>query len=110
MLLTLVFTFSKWMPTNLPGGRAVTKSKQAKEELNYHKAVVSSDEDRTSIVRRQAKGKGPEGRSPFLRCSVAVLAVGLALVLQLLLVPWFGIDPDSSPFFGVDPDSSPFIM
>jgi PAS domain S-box-containing protein len=29
---------------------------------------------------------------------VAVVAVGLALLLQMLLVPWFGGDPNQSPF------------
>jgi K+-sensing histidine kinase KdpD len=33
-----------------------------------------------------------------LRCGVAVLAVELALVAQMLLVPWFGGDPDATPF------------
>src|ERR687886_1589703 len=37
-------------------------------------------------------------RPVLLRYGVAGLAVGLALVLQLLLVPWFGADPDASPF------------
>jgi hypothetical protein len=37
-------------------------------------------------------------RPVLLRYGVAVLAVGVALVLQLLLVPWFGGDPDASPF------------
>jgi PAS domain S-box-containing protein len=37
-------------------------------------------------------------RQILLRYGVAVLAVGLALVGQLLLVPWFGGDPDATPF------------
>ncbi len=35
---------------------------------------------------------------PWLNYGVAVLAVGLALLLQFVLVPLFGGDPDSSPF------------
>jgi K+-sensing histidine kinase KdpD len=37
-------------------------------------------------------------RPVLLRYGVAGLAVGLALVLQLLLVPWFRADPDATPF------------
>src|SRR3712207_3625664 len=37
-------------------------------------------------------------RPVLLRYGVAVLAVGLALVLQLLLVPWFGTGLDATPF------------
>jgi hypothetical protein len=37
-------------------------------------------------------------RPVMLRYGVAGLAVGLALVGQLLLVPWFGGDPDTTPF------------
>ena len=37
-------------------------------------------------------------RLAVLRYGVAVLAVGLALVLQLLLMPWFGASPDATPF------------
>ena len=37
-------------------------------------------------------------RPVLLRYGVAVLAVGVALVLQLLLVPWFGAGPDAAPF------------
>ena len=29
---------------------------------------------------------------------VAALATGLALVLQFMVIPWFGGDPNSSPF------------
>src|ERR671926_478487 len=51
-----------------------------------------------SIVRRQAIGRGPEGHSALLRYGVAVLVVGLAVVAQMLLIPWFGGDPDATPF------------
>jgi hypothetical protein len=37
-------------------------------------------------------------RPVLLRYGVPGLAVGLALVLQLLLVPWFGADPDTTSF------------
>ena len=37
-------------------------------------------------------------RPVLLRYGVAGLAVGLALVLQLLLVPWFGAGPDANLF------------
>ena len=37
-------------------------------------------------------------RPVLLRYGVPGLAVGLALVLQLLLVPWFGADPDTISF------------
>ena len=37
-------------------------------------------------------------RPGLLRYGIAGLAVGLALVVQLLLVPWFGGDPDANPF------------
>jgi signal transduction histidine kinase len=38
-------------------------------------------------------------RSPLLRYGVAVLTTGLALLLlQVLLIPWFGVEPDASPF------------
>jgi PAS domain S-box-containing protein len=35
---------------------------------------------------------------PWLNYGVAVLVVGLALLLQFVLIPLFGGDPDSSPF------------
>jgi PAS domain-containing protein len=37
-------------------------------------------------------------RSPLLRYGVAVLATGLALLLQVVLIPWFEVEPDASPF------------
>ena len=37
-------------------------------------------------------------RSPLLRYGGAVLIVGLALLLQIILIPWFGVEPDASPF------------
>ena len=37
-------------------------------------------------------------RSQAARYAAAVVAVGLALLLQMLLVPWFGGDPNQSPF------------
>src|SRR5215210_1153541 len=36
--------------------------------------------------------------SPTLRYGVALLAVGLGLLLQTLLIPLFGVRPDASPF------------
>src|SRR5688572_22992884 len=35
---------------------------------------------------------------PWLNYGVAVLVVGLALLLQFVLVPLFGGDPDNNPF------------
>ena len=37
-------------------------------------------------------------RSPLLLYGVAVLTAGLALLLQVVLIPWFGVEPDASPF------------
>ena len=39
-----------------------------------------------------------KGPSTFLRYGMALLAVGLALLVQILLVPWFEASPDASPF------------
>lgn len=36
--------------------------------------------------------------SSLLRYGVALLAVGLALLVQMLLVPWFETSPDATPF------------
>lgn len=35
---------------------------------------------------------------PLPDYGVAALATGLALVLQFMLIPWFGGDPNSRPF------------
>jgi len=43
-------------------------------------------------------GKLELSRSWAARFGTAVLAVGLTLLLQLLLVSWFGGDPNLSPF------------
>jgi hypothetical protein len=42
-------------------------------------------------------------RPVLLRYGVAGLAVGLALVLKLLLVPWFGANPDATSFIAFLP-------
>jgi PAS domain S-box-containing protein len=49
-------------------------------------------------TRREGAGAPGLKRSRAARYGAAVVAAGLALLLELLLVPWFGGNPNQSPF------------
>ena len=49
-------------------------------------------------ARREGAGVPGLKRSRAARYAAVVVAVGLAPLLQMLLVPWFGGDPNLSPF------------